>query len=382
MPGLLPDVDPDGLLEYSVVFTDRSLNHMSRRFQRVMNDISGILKHVYNAHSAVVVPGGGTYGMEAVARQFATGRKCLVIRNGWFSYRWTQIFDAGKSPSDSVVLKARRIGEGKHAPFAPAPIDEVVATIRQSKPDMVFAPHVETASGILLPDDYLRAVGDAVHAAGGLFVLDCVASGALWVDMEACGVDVLITAPQKGWSSTPGFALVMLSQRARTAIESTTSTSFACDLRKWLSIMETYEKGGHAYHATLGTDSLTQLRDTMKETERAGFENLRAAQQELGSKVRVLMVGHGFASVAADGFQSPSVVVSYTDDKDVQSGKKFLDLGLQAAAGVPLQCDEPADFQTFRIGLFGLDKLAHVSRSVSNLEKVLAKIASPALEQR
>ena len=382
MPGLLPDVDPDGLLEYSVVFTDRSLNHMSRRFQRVMNDISGILKHVYNAHSAVVVPGGGTYGMEAVARQFATGRKCLVIRNGWFSYRWTQIFDAGKIPSDSVVLKARRIGEGKHAPFAPAPIDEVVATIRQSKPDVVFAPHVETASGILLPDDYLRAVGDAVHAAGGLFVLDCVASGALWVDMEACGVDVLITAPQKGWSSTPGFALVMLSQRARTAIESTTSTSFACDLRKWLSIMETYEKGGHAYHATLGTDSLTQLRDTMKETERAGFENLRAAQQELGSKVRALMVGHGFPSVAADGFQSPSVVVSYTDDKDVQSGKKFLDLGLQAAAGVPLQCDEPADFQTFRIGLFGLDKLAHVSRSVSNLEKVLAKIASPALEQR
>jgi aspartate aminotransferase-like enzyme len=382
MPGLLPDVDPDGLLEYSVVFTDRSLNHMSRRFQRVMNDISGILKHVYNAHSAVVVPGGGTYGMEAVARQFATGKKCLVIRNGWFSYRWTQIFDAGKITSDSVVLKARRTGEGKHAPFAPAPIDEVVATIRQDKPDMVFAPHVETASGILLPDGYLRAVGDAVHAAGGLFVLDCVASGALWVDMEACGVDVLITAPQKGWSSTPGFALVMLSQRARTAIEGTTSTSFACDLRKWLSIMETYEKGGHAYHATLGTDSLTQLRDMMKETERAGFENLRAAQQELGSKVRALMVGHGFPSVAADGFQSPSVVVSYTDDKDVQSGKKFLDLGLQAAAGVPLQCDEPADFQTFRIGLFGLDKLGHVNRSVSNLEKVLARIASPALEQR
>jgi aspartate aminotransferase-like enzyme len=382
MPGLLPDVDPDGLLEYSVVFTDRSLNHMSKRFQRVMNDISGILKHVYSAHSAVVVPGGGTYGMEAVARQFATGRKCLVIRNGWFSYRWTQIFDAAKIPSESVVLKARRTGEGKHAPFAPAPIDEVIASIHQNRPDVVFAPHVETASGILLPDAYLRAVGDAVHAAGGLFVLDCVASGALWVDMEACGVDVLITAPQKGWSSTPGFALVMLSERARTAIDSTTSTSFACDLRKWLSIMETYEKGGHAYHATLGTDSLTQMRDTMKETERAGFANLRAAQQELGSKVRALMVRHGFPSVAADGFQSPSVVVSYTDDKEVQSGKKFLDLGLQAAAGVPLQCDEPADFQTFRIGLFGLDKLGNVSRSVSNLEKVLAKIASPALEPR
>jgi aspartate aminotransferase-like enzyme len=382
MPGLLPDVDPDGLLEYSVVFTDRSLNHMSQRFQRVMCDISGILKHVYNAHSAAVVPGGGTYGMEAVARQFATGKKCLVIRNGWFSYRWTQIFDAGKIPAESIVLKARRTGDGKHAPFAPAPIDEVVASIRQNRPDLVFAAHVETASGILLPDGYLRAVGDAVHAAGGMFVLDCVASGALWVDMEACGVDVLITAPQKGWSSTPGFALVMLNQRARAAIDGTTSTSFACDLRKWLSIMEAYEKGGHAYHATLATDSLTQLRDTMKETERVGFENLRGAQQQLGTKVRALLVRHGFPSVAAEGFQSPCVVVSYTDDKDVQSGRKFLDQGLQAAAGVPLQCDEPADFQAFRIGLFGLDKLGNIDRTVGNLEKALARIASPALEPR
>jgi aspartate aminotransferase-like enzyme len=382
MPGLRPDVDPDGLLEYSVVFTDRSLNHMSQRFQRVMCDISGILKHVYNAHSAIVVPGGGTFGMEAVARQFATGKRCLVIRNGWFSYRWSQIFDAGKIPAEATVLKARRIGDEKHAPFAPAPIEEVVDSIRTDRPDAVFAPHVETASGILLPDSYLRAVGDAIHAAGGLFILDCVASGALWVDMEACGVDVLITAPQKGWSSTPGFALVMLSQRARTAIESTTSTSFACDLRKWLAIMEAYEKGGHAYHATLGTDSLARLRDTMRETEQAGFENMRAAQRELGAKVRALLARHGFASVAAEGFQSPSVVVSYTDDKDMQSARKFLDQGLQAAAGVPLQCDEPADFQSFRIGLFGLDKLGNVNRSVSNLEHVLAKIASPVLEQR
>ena len=382
MPGLRPDVDPDGLLEYSVVFTDRSLNHMSQRFQRVMCDISGILKHVYNAHSAIVVPGGGTFGMEAVARQFATGKRCLVIRNGWFSYRWSQIFDAGKIPAEATVLKARRIGDEKHAPFAPAPLEEVVDSIRTDRPDAVFAPHVETASGILLPDSYLRAVGDAIHAVGGLFVLDCVASGALWVDMEACGVDVLITAPQKGWSSTPGFALVMLSQRARTAIESTTSTSFACDLRKWLAIMEAYEKGGHAYHATLGTDSLARLRDTMRETEQAGFENMRAAQRELGAKVRALLARHGFASVAAEGFQSPSVVVSYTDDKDMQSARKFLDQGLQAAAGVPLQCDEPADFQSFRIGLFGLDKLGNVNRSVSNLEHVLAKIASPVLEQR
>ena len=382
MPGLLADVDPDGLLEYSVVFTDRSLNHMSQRFQRVMCDISGILKHVYNAHSAVVVPGGGTYGMEAVARQFATDKKCLVIRNGWFSYRWTQIFDAGKIPAESMVLKARRTSTGKDAPFAPAPIDEVVAAIRKHRPDAVFAPHVETASGIILPDAYLRAVGDAVHEVGGLFVLDCVASGAMWVDMETCGVDLLITAPQKGWSSTPGFALVMLSQRARTAIDGTTSTSFACDLRKWLSIMEAYEKGGHAYHATLGTDSLTKLRDTMKETERFGFERARAAQQELGTRVRALMVRSGFASVAAEGFQSPTVVVSYTSDKDVQSGKKFQEQGLQSAAGVPLQCDEPEDFRSFRIGLFGLDKLSNVERSVRNLEQALNTVAAPALEPR
>lgn len=382
MPGLLPDVDPDGLLEYSVVFTDRSLNHMSQRFQRVMCDLSGILKHVYNAHSAIVVPGGGTYGMEAVARQFATGRKCLVLRNGWFSYRWTQIFDAGSIPAESTVLKARRTGSAKNAPFAPVPTDEAVAAIRQSKPDMVFAPHVETASGIVLPDAYLRAIGDAVRAGGGLFVLDCVASGAMWVDMEACGVDVLITAPQKGWSSTPGSALVMLNQRARSAIDANASTSFACDLRKWLSIMEAYEKGGHAYHATLPTDSLARLRDTMKETERFGFEKARIAQIELGAKVRALLTRHGFASVAAEGFQSPSVVVSYTDDKDIQNVSKFRELGVQAAAGVPLQCDEPADFQSFRIGLFGLDKLGNVARTVSNLEQALSKIAAPALERR
>ena len=382
MPGLRPDVDPDGLLEYSVVFTDRSLNHMSQRFQRVMCDISGILKHVYNAHSAIVVPGGGTYGMEAVARQFAGRKKCLVIRNGWFSYRWTQIFDAGSIPSKSTVLKARRTGTAKNAPFAPAPLDEIVAAIRQEKPDLVFAPHVETASGIILPDAYLREIGSAVRAGGGMFVLDCIASGAMWIDMDACDIDILITAPQKGWSSTPGSALVMLNQRARAAIDATASTSFACDLGKWLSIMEAYEKGGHAYHATLPTDSLARLRDTMRETEQFGFEKARAAQVGLGEKVRALLVRHGFPSVAAEGFQSPSVVVSYTDDKDVQNGKKFLELGVQAAAGVPLQCDEPADFQSFRIGLFGLDKLGNVNRTVSSLEQALVRIAAPALERR
>jgi aspartate aminotransferase-like enzyme len=377
VPGLLPNVDPEGLLEYSVVFTDRALNHMSQQFQGVMRDIASTLRHVYHAHSAVVVPGSGTFGMEAVARQFATGRKCLVIRNGWFSYRWTQIFDMGSIPSESIVLKARRTGTTRQAPWTPPPIAEVVAAITAQRPAVVFAPHVETASGIILPDDYLRAVGEATHAAGGLFVLDCIASGAIWVDMQATGVDVLISAPQKGWSSSPCCALVMMSERARAAIDGTTSTSFSCDLKRWLGIMEAYEKGGHAYHATMPTDALTKLRDTMKETERFGFERARAAQMELGGKVRALLARNGLPSVAAPGFEAPGVVVSYTGDKEIQSGRKFLEHGLQTAAGVPLQCDEPADFQTFRIGLFGLDKWANVNRSVQNLEHALAQIAAP-----
>ncbi len=371
MPSLLPNVDPEGLLEYSVVFTDRSLNHMSQTFQGVMRDISGVLKRAYNANAAIVVPGGGTYGMEAVARQFAGGKKCLVIRNGWFSYRWSQIFDMGKIPSQEIVMKARRIGEGKQAPFAPPPIAEVVAAIREQKPDLVFAPHVETAAGIILPDAYLRAVADAVHAVGGLFVLDCVASGTIWVDMVANDIDILISAPQKGWSSSPCCALVMLGELARAKIADTQSSSFACDLKKWLQIMEAYENGGHAYHATLPTDSLTRLRDAMQETESYGFAKVRAEQQELGDKVRALLAKKGFKSVAAEGFLAPGVVVSYTDDAGIQSGKKFLGLGLQTAAGVPLQCDEPADFQSFRIGLFGLDKLHNVERTVGNLERAL-----------
>ncbi len=374
MPGLLPNVDPDGLLEYSVVFTDRSLNHMSQSFQGVMNDISTTLKKAYNAKAVVVVPGGGTFGMEAVARQFATGKRCLVIRNGWFSFRWTQIFDMGDIPSESIVLKARRVDDSKHAAFAPAPIEEVVATIEAEKPDVVFAPHVETSAGMILPDDYIRAVADAVHSVGGLFVLDCIASGTIWVDMEACGVDVLISAPQKGWSGTPCSGLVMLSPLARERIESTASTSFACDLLKWLQIMAAYENGGHAYHATMPTGSLTSFRDVMKETEEYGFDKVRAEQQELGDKVRALLVSKGIKSVAAEGFQAPSVVVSYTEDVGIHNGKKFLDVGMQIAAGVPLQCDEPEDFQTFRLGLFGLDKLHNVDRTVEKLDEALNQI--------
>ena len=374
MPGLLPHVDPEGLLEYSVVYTDRALNHMSQSFQGVMRDISGVLKQVYHAQSAIVVPGSGTFGMEAVARQFATAQHVLVIRNGWFSYRWTQIFDMGQIPRSSTVLKARRQGEGPQAPFAPAPIDEVVATIRAEKPAVVFAPHVETASGMILPDAYLRAVADAVHSVGGLLVLDCIASGAIWVDMQSTGVDVLVSAPQKGWSGSPCCALVALSALARERIESTTSSSFACDLKKWLNIMEAYENGGHAYHATLPTDALARLRDVMREAQAYGFDALRAEQQALGDAVRALLVRKGMASVAAKGFQAPGVVVSYTTDPEIQSAKKFIGQGLQTAAGVPLQCDEGADFQSFRIGLFGLEKLHNVARTVQHLERALERI--------
>lgn len=374
MPGLLPNVDPDGLLEFSVVYTDRALNHMSRSFQGVMKDISSILKEVYNARSAVLVPGSGTFGMEAVARQFAGGKDVLVLRNGWFSYRWTQIFEMGNIPAASTVLKARKQGSGATAPYAPAPIAEVVAAIREKKPAVVFAPHVETASGMILPDDYMRAVADAVHEAGGLFVLDCIASGAMWVDMKACGIDVLISAPQKGWSSSPCCAMVMLSERARAAIDGTASTSFAMDLKKWLQVMETYENGAHVYHATMPTDALTRLRATMVETRNYGFARVKAEQEDLGRKVRALFEGRGFASVAADGYKAPGVVVSYTTDPDIQSGKKFLNEGLQTAAGVPLQCDEGADFKTFRVGLFGLDKWHNVDRTVKSLADALDRI--------
>ena len=376
MPGLLPQVDREGLLEYSVVYTDRSVNHMSQRFQGVMRDISSALKKVYHAKSAIVVPGSGTFGMEAVARQFATNKKCLVIRNGWFSFRWSQIFEMGSIPSESIVLKARPVEPGRQAAYAPAPIEEVVAAIGEHKPDLVFAPHVETASGMMLPDAYLRAVAEAVHAVGGLFVLDCIASGTIWVDMQATGVDVLISAPQKGWSASPCCALVMLGATARERIDATASTSFACDLRKWLQIMEAYENGGHAYHATMPTDSLVTLRDVIKETEAYGFDKVRVEQLELGKRIRSLLVGKGFKSVAAEGFQAPGVVVSYTDDDGIRSGQKFAEVGLQVAAGVPLQCDEPPEFKTFRIGLFGLDKLHDVEGAVARFADALERIRS------
>ena len=374
MPGLLPNVDPDGLLEYSVVYTDRSLNHMSDSFQKVMNDVSSSLKEVYNAEAVVLVPGGGTYAMEAVARQFATNQSCLVLRNGWFSFRWSQIFEMGNIPSEEIVLKASRVSKDSQAPFAPPNIDEVVELIKKRKPAMVFAPHVETSSGIILPDEYIRSIAATVHSVGGMFVLDCIASGAIWIDMKECGVDVLISAPQKGWSASPAFGMVMLSSDAAEKINETKSTSYSCDLLKWLQIMQAYESGGHAYHATMPTDAIKHFRDTVNETAEFGFDNARKNQQELGDKVSALLERNNITSVAAKGFQAPGVVVSYTTDKEIQNGSKFKNIGMQIAAGVPLQCDEGDDYQTFRLGLFGLDKLKDVDAVVEKLEQAINQV--------
>jgi aspartate aminotransferase-like enzyme len=375
MPGLLPNVDPDGLLEYSVVYTDRALNHMSQTFQAVMRDSSALLKEVYGADGVAIVPGSGTFGMEAVARQFGTGKKCLVIRNGWFSFRWTQIFEMGKIPSESIVLKARQAKAEAQAPFAPCPIEEVVETIKTWKPAVVFAPHVETSSGMILPESYIKAMADAVHEVGGMLVIDCIASGTIWLDMKKLGIDVLISAPQKGWSATPCCGLVMLSALGVERARNSTSTSFACDLGKWLQIMEAYEKGGHAYHATMPTDGIRVFHDMMLEARAYGFAKLKEQQQALGDKVRAVLESKGFPSVAAQGFKAPGVVVSYTSDPDFQNGKKFLAEGLQIAAGVPLQCDERTDFKTFRIGLFGIDKLQNVERTVASFSAALNKLS-------
>lgn len=368
---LRDDVDPEGLEEFSVVFTDRSLNHMSAAFQGVMRDISSMLREVYRADGVALVPGGGTFGMEAVARQFGQGARALVVRNGWFSFRWSQIFEAGGFGGEVTVMKARQTANEPTAPFAPAPIEEVVAAIHRESPEIVFAPHVETSAGVILPDDYIKALAEAAHEVGALMVLDCIASGCVWVDMAATGVDVLLSAPQKGWSATPCAGLVMMSDRALARLEETESNSFAMDLKKWRQIMAAYEEGGHAYHATMPTDGLRIFRDAMVETRDMGFEAAKAAQWDLGQKVRAALAARGVASVAAEGFAAPGVVVCYTDDPEVKTGKAFVKEGAQIAAGVPLQCDEPAGFSTFRLGLFGLDKLRDVDATVARLETVL-----------
>ncbi len=374
MTALRQDIDPNGLLEYSVVYTDRALNHMSKVFQQVMNDLSSNLKSVYNADAVAIVPGSGTYGMEAVARQLANDEDCLIIRNGWFSYRWTQILDKGKIAKSSTVLTANREEGDSPKPFAPVAIDEAVAKIKDTKPAIVFAPHVETSSGIILSEDYIKALAEAVHSVGGLLVIDCIASGCVWLDMKDLGIDVLISAPQKGWSSTPGAGLVMLSDAAVQKVESTESDSFSLDLKQWLNIMRAYENGGHAYHATMPTDSLRQFRDAVHEAKEVGFDKLCEAQWELGKRIRKVLADKGIESVAAEGFEAPGVVVAYTDRDDMHKGSAFAEAGMQIAAGVPLQVGEPENFKTFRLGLFGLDKLTDVDGAVQRFEKALDEV--------
>ena len=377
---LFDQVDKGGLLEYSVVFNDRSLNSMSKGFQGVMRDLSVGLKSAYNAEAAVLVPGGGTFGMEAIARQFGTDAKCLVIRNGWFSFRWSEIFEKGRIAADNKVLYARQqdVADGVNtpAPFAPAPLANLQQQIVDYSPDVVCAPHVETSAGMILPDDYIAGIAKAAHAAGAIFVLDCVASGALYVDMAALGVDVLLTAPQKGWTATPCAGVVMLGAGGLDRIAQTTSTSYAADLKKWHAIMQAYEGGGHAYHATMSTDGLRQFRDAVHETRDIGFATVKQAQIDLGAKMRALTESYGFVSVAADGFKAPSVIVNFTTDPDLKSGKKFMEQGLQIAAGVPLEVGEPDDYMSFRIGLFGLDKLMNIDRTVNSFDTALKAIAA------
>ena len=375
MTALRQDIDPNGLLEYSVVYTDRALNHMSKVFQQVMTDLSSELKSVYNADAVVIVPGSGTYGMEAVARQLANDEDCLIIRNGWFSYRWTQILEKGKIAKSSTVLTAERADDSESPrPFAPVDIDTAVAKIKMEKPAMVFAPHVETSSGMILSTDYIKALSAAVHSVGGLLVIDCIASGCVWLDMKALGIDVLISAPQKGWSSTPCAGLVMLSDAAIKKVDNTESDSFSLDLKQWLTIMRAYENGGHAYHATMPTDGLRQFRDTLLEAKKIGFDTLCDAQWELGTRIRKVLSDKGIESVAAEGFEAPGVVVAYTDRDDMHKGSAFAEAGMQIAAGVPLKVGEPDNFKTFRLGLFGLDKLTDIDGAVTRFESALEKV--------
>ncbi|WP_233554617.1 aminotransferase class V-fold PLP-dependent enzyme [Deinococcus cavernae] len=372
-PDMRPDIDPDGLLEYSVVYTDRSLNHMSAVFKQVMRDLSADLKAVYHADALAIVPGSGTFGMEAVVNQLAQGEHCVVIRNGWFSYRWTQIFEHSHVPGSTTVLIAQHQGSQTSA-FVPFPIEDAVATIRRERPALVFAPHVETSAGLILPEDYLRALADAVHEVGGLLVIDCIASGCVWLDMQALGIDVLLTAPQKGWSSTPCAGVVLLSARALARVNATESVSFSLDLKKWRAVMQAYEEGGAAYHATMPTDGLRQFRDTIREVQAFGLENAKKAQWALGQRVRTLLRDAGFHSVAAPGFEAPGVVVCYTNRDDLHTGKAFAQVGVQIAAGVPLKCDEPAGFKTFRVGLFGLDKLRDLDAAAERFGQALRQV--------
>lgn len=371
--------------EYSVIFTNRSLNLMSDPFQKVMRDLNTLLKETYNARKVAIIPGSGTYGMEAVARQFATDKHVMVIRNGWFSFRWTEIFDLGGPdhtiPKSHTVLKAQPVNEPSdnkdgHVQFAPYPIDDVVAKIREERPDVFFAPHVETSTGMILPDDYIRTITETMREHGGLFVLDCIASGTVWVDMKDLGVDVVISAPQKGWTGPACAALVMMSERARDVMNESTETSFSISLKRWSAIMDTYEKGGFGYHTTMPTDALRDFHQISVETMKFGIPELKAAQNKLGKDARNVLNSKGLTSVAAEGFQAPGVLVYYSPNEVENPAMmaKFKSQGLQIAMGVPWRIDEPEGLKTFRIGLFGLDKMGNIPDTLKTMEDALDNV--------
>ncbi|OOR90849.1 class V aminotransferase [Moraxella caviae] len=375
MPALRHDIDPDGLLEYSVVYTDRSLNHMSKVFGQVMRDLSSELKSLYHADAVAIVPGSGTSGMEAVVRAFADDKNCVVVRNGWFSYRWTQILEASRVAKSCEVFCAEQVQPaGEKAQFAPADLAKVSDFIREHKPDVVFAPHVETASGMMLSDEYIAGLAKAAHDVGALLVIDSIASGCVWLDMKALGIDVLISAPQKGLSSTPCAGLVMMNDKAAGLLANATPSSFALDLKAWHGIMQAYENGGHAYHATMPTDSLRQLRDALLEAKAVGYETLKSAQIELGKRIVALLAEKGVASVAHPDCQARGVVVCHAPSEAVHKGAAFAEQGLQIAAGTPLKVGEPEDYQSFRIGLFGLDKLTDVDGAVARFQAAADKV--------
>ena len=343
---------------------------------QIMNDIDSTMKEAYNATSTIVMPGSGSYGMEAVARQWATNKKVMVLRNGYFSYRWTDIFDQTGIPAETIVLKGVPADDSAQPQFKPHPIEDVVAAIKSEKPSVVFAPHVETSTGIILPDDYLRKISQAVHAHGGLFVLDCIASGTVWVDMKDTGVDCILSAPQKGWTGPACASLMMLSERGDHVTRNSTSTSMVINMRKWLEIMDAYNNGGFAYYTTMPTDALNLFRDAALETKELGFKKAADMAWELGNECRTMMKSKGLRTVSAPGYEAPGVSVWYTGEPDMFN--KFKSHGFQIAAGVPFMINEPPGNFTFRIGLFGLDKLQRKETTIKTLEKTLDRILAQA----
>ena len=363
---------------------------MSDPFQTVMRDLNTCLQTTYQADKVAIIPGSGTFGMEAVMRQFAREEHVLVIRNGWFSFRWTEIADMGgivngiSIPKSHTVLKARPVERAdqdtqdtcphpQYAQYAPYPIDDVIERVHAERPAVLFAPHVETSTGMMLSDDYIRKAAAAMHEVGGLFVLDCIASGTVWADMKDLGVDVVISAPQKGWTGPACAALVMMSERAVAKMERTDEDSFSLSLKRWSSIMDLYERRGFGYHTTMPTDALRDFHEVTVETMRYGMAELKAAQLELGATARELLDSRGLTSVAAPGSEAPGVLVYYSPrgvDNPLMM-TRFKNHGLQIAMGVPWRIDEPHGTRTFRLGLFGLDKMKNIPGTVGKLEKAL-----------